>query len=40
MKERSLKYEQKFIKYLYSFDFETFKKICKDLNVNPKLNGN
>ena len=40
MKERNEKYEQKFRKYLFSFNFETHKKICKNINVNPKLNGN
>jgi len=35
MKKRSLKYEQKFRKYLYSFDFETHKRICKNINVKP-----
>jgi len=33
MKERSEKYEQKFRKYLYSFDWETHKEICKNINV-------
>ena len=33
MKKRSLEYEQKFRKYLYSFDFETHKKICINVNV-------
>lgn len=33
MKKRSLEYEQKFRKYLYSFDFETHKKICENINV-------
>ncbi len=37
MKERSLKYEVKFRKYLFSFDFETHKEICKNLNVKPNL---
>lgn len=33
MKKRSLKYEEKFKKYLFSFDLETHKKICENLNV-------
>jgi hypothetical protein len=33
-KKRNLDYEKKFRTYLYSFDFETHKKIC--LNVNVK----
>jgi len=33
MKERNLKYEQNFRTYLFSFDYETHKKICKDINV-------
>ena len=33
MKERNLSYEQKFRKYLFSFDFETHKEICNNLNV-------
>ncbi len=35
MKERSLKYEEKFRKYLFSFDFETHKKICENINLKP-----
>jgi hypothetical protein len=34
MKERSLDYENKFRRYLFSFDFETHKEICKNINVN------
>jgi hypothetical protein len=33
MKQRSLKYEQKFKKYLFSFDYDTFKEICLSLNT-------
>jgi len=33
MKERSLDYERKFKKYLYSFDFETHKNICKNIGL-------
>lgn len=33
MKERSLEYEKKFRKYLYSFDYETHKKICENINI-------
>jgi len=32
-KKRSLEYERKFRKYLFSFDFETHKEICKNINV-------
>ncbi len=39
MKERNEEYEKKFRKYLFSFDFETHKKICKNLNVEPKKDG-
>tara|TARA_Y100000310_G_C20453694_1_gene701997 strand:+ start:658 stop:801 length:144 start_codon:yes stop_codon:yes gene_type:complete len=31
MKKRSLEYEKKFRKYLFSFDLETHKKICKEM---------
>ena len=37
MKERSLLYEKKFMKYLFSFDFETHKEICKNINVKPNI---
>ena len=33
MKKRSLDYENKFKKYLFSFDFETHKEICNEINV-------
>ena len=33
MKERSIKYEEKFRKYLFSFDLKTHKDICKNINV-------
>ena len=33
MKQRNLSYEQKFRKYLYSFDFDTHKKICSNINL-------
>ena len=36
MKTRNLEYEKKFRKYLYSFDFETHKDICKNINVKHK----
>ncbi len=36
MKKRSLKYEEKFRAYLFSFDFETHKEICKEINVKHK----
>lgn len=38
MKVRSLSYEEKFRKYLFSFDFETHKKICENLNVKHNQN--
>jgi len=37
MKERSLNYEKKFRKYLFSFDFKTHKEICKNINVKPNI---
>ena len=37
-KLRNLEYEKKFRAYLFSFDFNTHKEICKNLNVKPKLN--
>lgn len=40
LKKRSLKYEEKFRKYLFSFDFETHKEICKNINVEHKHNKN
>lgn len=33
MKQRNLEYEQKFKSYLFSFNFETHKKICRDINI-------
>jgi hypothetical protein len=33
MKQRNLKYEQKFKTYLFSFDLNTHKEICKTINV-------
>ena len=36
MKKRCLEYEEKFRKYIFSFDFETHKKICKNLNVRER----
>lgn len=33
MKERSLNYEKRFKKYLFSFNWETHKKICENINV-------
>jgi len=35
-KERNLEYENKFRAYLFSWDFETHKKICKNINVDFK----
>ncbi len=32
-KERNLKYELRFRKYLYSFDFDKHKDICKNINL-------
>lgn len=36
-KKRSLEYEKKFRKYLFGFDFNTHKEICKNINVKPNL---
>lgn len=36
MKQRSLEYENKFRKYLFSFDLETHLNICKNINVGIK----
>jgi len=36
MKERNIEYENKFKKYLYGFDFETYKQICENIEVKPK----
>lgn len=33
MKKRSLEYESKFRRYLFSFDFKTHLEICKNINV-------
>jgi len=38
MKKRNLEYEDKFRKYLFSFDLETHLKICKNINVEFKKN--
>jgi len=37
MKKRSLEYEKRFRKYIYSFDLETHKEICKNINVKPNI---
>ena len=39
MKERNLDYEKKFRAYLFSFDLETHKKICENINVRYKQGG-
>jgi len=39
MKKRSIEYELKFRKYLYSFDFQTHKEICKNINVKHNQGG-
>jgi len=39
MKERNVEYEKKFRKYIYSFDFETHKKICKNINLKHNKEG-
>ena len=36
MKQRNKKYEQKFRAYLFSFDLETHKAICDNINVKHK----
>ena len=33
MKERSLLYELKFKRYIYSFDFKTHKEICENIQL-------
>ena len=33
MSKRNLEYEQKFKAYLFKFNWETHKEICKNLNV-------
>jgi len=37
MKQRNTEYEQKFKKYLFSFDFKTHLEICKNINVHTIL---
>lgn len=39
MKQRSLEYEKRFRKYLFSFDFETHKEICKNIGLRPNPQG-
>jgi len=39
MKKRNLEYEAKFRKYLFSFNFENHKDICKNINVRHNQNG-
>lgn len=39
MKERNLEYERKFKTYLFSFNFETHKDICKNINVKYEGGG-
>ena len=36
MKQRNLEYENKFRAYLFSWDLETHKKICENINVEFK----
>lgn len=36
-KQRNQEYERKFRAYLFSFDWETHKQICGNLNVKPKI---
>ena len=38
MKQRSLKYENKFRAYLFSFSFEEHKNICANINVKSNIN--
>ena len=33
--KRSLKYEEKFRKYLFKGDVDRYKEICKSINVKP-----
>ena len=35
MHKRNLEYEAKFRSYLFSFDLENHKDICKNINVRP-----
>ena len=37
MKERNLNHEKRIRSYLFSFDFETHKAICQNLNVKPNI---
>jgi hypothetical protein len=40
--KRNLKYEKKFMKYLFRGDFERHKEICKNINIvesTPKTRG-
>lgn len=39
MKKRNLEYEKKFRKYLFSFDYETHKKIAENINLMTKTEG-
>ena len=36
IKKRCLSYEMKFRKYIYSFDLDTHKKICENINLSRK----
>ena len=36
MKKRNVEYENKFRKYLFSFDLKTHLEICKNINVEFK----
>jgi hypothetical protein len=38
MEERSLKYEQRFRKYLFKGSGERFKQICKDIGIKANIN--
>ena len=40
MKERNLQYELNFRKYIYSFDLDTHKKICENINLKHNQGGN
>jgi len=37
--KRNLNYEDKFRAYLFKGDFERHKKICKNINVVPRITG-
>lgn len=39
MKKRNLEYEKRFRAYLFSFNFETHKQICENINVIHKETG-